>query len=777
MTQDIYEVDEFDVLLQSQTADILAHRLPAIDNNGAVALNLAARGFVVFPILQRSCGDWSPIMGWQAKATADPETVREWWTLHPGARVGLLAGAANGVSVLDLDTKNGKDGIRSLAALGFADLVALSPVRVRTPSGGWHLYFRYEPLLKNSAGKIGVGIDVKTAGGYVIAPGSYKDGKCYRVEGAPLGSIALPSFPTALIPATEPQHDPVEVLTEPTDVLRDWAARKVADRAAEVAQAEDGTRNSTLNNAAMYVGGLAAHGLVTEDEARAALWAAASLVGIKTREFRGTFRSGWKAGLRKPVSLGTATNAAEFDDLDGGDDFDSLMMVSRTLSADDDWDGGDVVDMPTSLIKTMNEKHALVIVSGKSLVATMADNGAPDLWQIRTFHDLYANKRIEVTEQVTNRRKLIQHSHAWMNHPDRRTYAGGIVFAPAGASDQQFNLWRGWAVKPNPEAECQLFLHHLANVICCGQQELYAYLLGWMAHLVQDTADKPGVAIVLRGLKGTGKDVVGRYLSKMIGSCHVANIAQPDHLLGKFNGHLQSAVLAHVEEALWAGSKQGESSLKNLITAPTLAIERKGVDTYQASSCLRVLMSSNEDWTVPASADERRFAVFDVSAHRRGDAKYFHELHREMEDGGASALLHFLQAYDLSGFNVRAAPESSGLAGQKIASLRGVALWWLEVLQEGKLPGCLDDSWDTCPQPVPREHIRQTFNEWSRKQRYGTDVASVQFGQQMRFYVSTIGEDQPRVGGGRVRRYILPPLDECRKLFERAIGACVPWDT
>jgi hypothetical protein len=493
---------------------------------------------------------------------------------------------------------------------------------------------------------------------------------------------------------------------------------------------------------------------------------------LKTRSKRAQRRAAARA-ISWARSKASPMDGSEFEDLD--DDFDCLLagIVGNApnidpVAADDEH--GDRID-------SMNRKHGLIIVGGKSLIAAAGENKSPDFWQVRTFHEIYANRRVDVKDRSTGKLKPVPLSQVWMAHPKRRTYPGGIVFAPEGANDRQFNLWRGFSVTASPTASCEIFLNHLRAIICNGDEALYTYACGWLAHLVQHPADKPGVAMVLRGLKGTGKDVVGRYLGRMIGGRHVANIAQQDHILGKFNEHLQSALLVHVEEAIWAGSKAGESVLKNLLTAPTLTIERKGVDAYQARSCFRMLMSSNESWTVPASADERRFAVFDVSAARRGNAEYFAALHAEMEGDGPAALLHFLREYDLSGFNVRAAPDSVGLTGQKLASLRGIHLWWFEALQAGEIPGGMGDtSWDDEAQHIVRETFRGEFRSWVRGRRFESDMDAARFGNAMHEMLPAIQDEQPRVGGRRVRRYVLPKLADCREAFAKWIGAAVPWE-
>lgn len=89
--------------------------------------------------------------------------------IPPGYGVGLATGERSGVVVIDLDRKNGVDGLESLRALGSIPDTLAS----RTGSGGLHLYFRWPGFaVKNSAGVLGPGIDVRGDGGYVVLPPS-----------------------------------------------------------------------------------------------------------------------------------------------------------------------------------------------------------------------------------------------------------------------------------------------------------------------------------------------------------------------------------------------------------------------------------------------------------------------------------------------------------------------------------------------------------------------------------------------------------------------------
>ena len=312
--------DDFGSLIGPDTSESTHTDSTAFSDNRAVAIDLGSRGFAVFPIRIWGDGDdWKPVKGFPERATDDVAQISAWWAKWPEARVGLLTDVRNDISVLDLDTKKGKDGIAALAALGFADLAALSPVRVRTPSGGWHLYFRHDQRLKNSTSEIGEGIDVKTRRGFVVAPGSLKDGLRYEPIGAPLGSVELPCFPEALIPEAEPEREPVEIVSEPTGEQLIWAENRLRKWAGRLTEMGEGGRNSALNSAAMWAGGAAAHGFLTRELVEEILSAAAAEAGLRKSEIRATFKSGFTKGLSKPISdfpTAVDTDASEFDDLD-----------------------------------------------------------------------------------------------------------------------------------------------------------------------------------------------------------------------------------------------------------------------------------------------------------------------------------------------------------------------------------------------------------------------------------------------------------------------------
>ncbi|TPI86425.1 DUF5906 domain-containing protein [Mesorhizobium sp. B2-8-9] len=501
---------------------------------------------------------------------------------------------------------------------------------------------------------------------------------------------------------------------------------------------------------------------------------------------------------RKLITMRTVVNAVrearlseEFDNLEDGDDFDTDSDLDEKPVADefDDLLGGGgrapkqskretklkKADVEAALghvppkVKRLNNKHAVVFLNGKTAILTEKDDGAVALGTVGDLHNFYENDRVatdKATEPVTK---------AWMRHKLRREYSNGVVFAPGREVKGAYNHWRGFSVEPDPEASCRLILAHLRKVICSNDERAANYTFGWWAHMIQRPEEKPGVAMVLRGKKGVGKDTIADYVGGLFPHHHV-KIANQDQLTGKFNAHMEKCLLLHVEEGFWAGSKNAEGVLKHLITTESLFIEPKGLNGYHIDSVLRLFMSSNEKWVVPATEDERRYFVLDVPPTKKGDHAYFAAIRHEMRNGGRAGLLHYLLNYDLSRFNVRAVPDTIALGEQKIEGLKNVEHWWFDMLESGRISADAEGDWWKEKAVVDKGDFYDTYVGWMHSRRYeGKQLNEVHFGKVMRQLVPAIETRRPRDGSQRLNQYAFPPLEECRQAFETFLGSEIVW--
>lgn len=342
-----------------------------------------------------------------------------------------------------------------------------------------------------------------------------------------------------------------------------------------------------------------------------------------------------------------------------------------------------------SVIKKMNEKHCFVLDGDKSRVFIdsyddMLKRKYYNSVSIQVFRDMYEAGSVLVDDGVS-KPKVKTPANAWLGDSERREYLGGVVFDPSGNQyTGKLNLWRGFSVKPK-KGNWDLIKNHLLKVISANDKDVYRYIMSWLALTLQKPEEQTEVALVLQGKKGTGKGVIGHLIRRFFAT-HAMHITSCKHLTGNFNRHLRDCAFLFVDEALWAGDRQHESVLKGIITEPVLTIEGKGANAYQAKNMLSILMASNEPWVVPASVDERRFCVVEVSESKLGDRMYYDALVSQCQSNTAqSAMLYELLDIDLSNFEVREIPETNALKEQRLHSMDSLGKWWVNVLSRGYL--------------------------------------------------------------------------------------------
>lgn len=136
------------------------------------ALYYQAKGFSVIPVKK----DKRPLIKWERYQTekAGPEQIKEWWKKWPDANIGLVTGKISGIMVVDIDSQEGHDALNE-----FIPDTLRTPIS-KTQSGGWHYIFKYQKGLVNRARVIN-GCDIRTDGGYIVAPASIgESGRAYQ---------------------------------------------------------------------------------------------------------------------------------------------------------------------------------------------------------------------------------------------------------------------------------------------------------------------------------------------------------------------------------------------------------------------------------------------------------------------------------------------------------------------------------------------------------------------------------------------------------------------
>ncbi len=436
---------------------------------------------------------------------------------------------------------------------------------------------------------------------------------------------------------------------------------------------------------------------------------------------------------------------------------------------------------PDQWMEELNRKHAVVMLGGKLAILNEGINPItkrPDVTfsAVNDFKGRYANHRI----MNPDTKRWIRVGEYWFSSKDRREY-DDIVFSPDAEIEGCYNLWRGFCIKPKP-GDWGLMYQHIRDVICGGNEEYLKWLLAWFARIVQDPGgERPGTAVILKGKKGTGK---GAFLNqfKYIFGNHFLAPSRQEHITGRFNTHLKDVLLLFCDEGFWAGNKSDEGVLKQLITEPHILVEPKGKDAFTVTSHVNIVMSSNEAWVVPASRDERRYFVLDVSdvylrEYSQEDRieKVFRPLWEQMNNGGREAMFHDLLHLDISDVNLRVAPRTLGLWEQMKKSNDPFEQWWRECLAEGV--NTQEGIWAG---EVDVQIVYQKFKSFMDDIAYrGRRMSDKAFGTALRKLCPVIERKRGTFLNETNQRpyfYKFPALEQCRAEYEDSLNIKINWE-
>ena len=108
--------------------------------------------------------------------TKDPEHIEKLFTLYPKAGVAIVTGEVSNLTIVDLDSE---DVMPKLKDAGLS--IPKDAYRVKTPRG-YHIYLKYDPELKQTAGGFIEHLDIRSDGGYCLtSPTQMPDNKGYEV--------------------------------------------------------------------------------------------------------------------------------------------------------------------------------------------------------------------------------------------------------------------------------------------------------------------------------------------------------------------------------------------------------------------------------------------------------------------------------------------------------------------------------------------------------------------------------------------------------------------
>lgn len=707
------------------------------------AIALADRGFWVFPLAP---GQKEPaIQAWQHAATRQYDAINSWWGANPRYNLGIFTGkfgetGEDALIAIDVDVKNGGIGDVELLRLELEGCDYPDTYIQTTPTGGRHLVFRTRTAVRSGASVLARNLDIRSAGGYIVGAGSVLHGTPYRAN-----LYAPAAAPAWLLERTKPARALVVAQDIRADLGHAYARAKDYLRTAPVAVQGAGGDDCTYRVAAKV-----------KD------------YGVPEAVCLALLDAQWNQRCEPPWSFPEletkVRHAYQYGANPIGIDAPEAVFTPAVAP-----------QTGVSPIEKINQKYAYVVSGGGQHVlwetTDAAGHAKLEHLSLETFHGKFAAERVQTGDGSS-----IALSKMWFTSPQRRSY-DGLVFAPEQTVNPRFyNLWTGFAYEPAPTGQHPMvarFLEHAFENVCARNENLFNWLVGYFAHLIQKPWEKPLVALVFRGAKGVGKNALIERIGALLGG-HFLLSATRRYLVGNFNSHLERLLLFVLDEAFWSGDKQAEGVLKDLVTGRDHVIERKGHEPYTVANKTRICIIGNEEWLVPASHDERRFAVFNVGQGRKQDVQYFTEMREGLERGGYGYLLTYLQHYNIT-TNVNVAPDTEGLSEQKYQSLDPVLQWWFDSLTEGHLIGLAGSEW---LDQIKCDDARFAFRMYTRQRNIQSRLPDDRtFGRQLSRCAPSAQHKRAskEIDGERPYVYQFGTLQQHRQEWAQYIGHAVTW--
>jgi len=637
------------------------------------------------------------------------------WTDGPGAarNAGINC---HGLLVIDVDVKDGRDGPGSLARLEGQYGRLPDTLVQRTPSGGFHYVFAAGSPVGNSAGRLGEGLDVRGERGYVVAAGSVVGtGEYVILHDRPIADA--PDWLVNLAGAAPTgERDPSADVT--TD--NETAMTRALSYLSSTPPPPSGERNATCWQVAAHVKDFGLSEPLTL-QLMLTVWNPRLSEPMDDGELTETVR---KAYLHGRQAVGASTPEAAFRDI-------ALVAAAGPAAAGPADDS--LIEQAADL--SVLQKRFLGMQQGAGF--RLFDTQSPDIRQalitIEAFQNLMGSNDPLGEGFTPSDVELFVKTRAWNSWRSFDT-----IPPPLKTPPKVWNTWKGMTpgeIEDFDEAVAalDLWMEHLHTNITTGNAAWAEWILNWFAHMVQFPGDKPLSALVLYSAgRGTGKNAFIERIAAMCGS-HSKVFSNSRYLESNFNAHLYGLLLAVFNEAFWSGNKNSDSILKSMITEREMMIELKGVDPVQVRNFMRVVIMGNDSWIVPAAADERRYAVFEVGEKWKQHNDVFQRMRIGMDQaGGGKLLFDMLMAREVDHELVNRPPQTPALRDQKLRSLNLAQVTWHQILSSGCVPGAPAlDLEKTRSIPIElfivaaRAEARNSGARWANAQRLLGDLRAI----------------------------------------------------
>ena len=252
-----------------------------------------------------------------------------------------------------------------------------------------------------------------------------------------------------------------------------------------------------------------------------------------------------------------------------------------------------------------------------------------------------------------------------------------------------FSYFRGYDYKQLDEVKEELikpFLNHIHDVIANKNEDVYKYILVWIASILQKPNFKTETALVILGNQGTGKNVFTNVICKLMARYANENVTSIESIVGKFNAILENKKLLVLNElqSIDCNKYLNSDALKSVITDKKVNINQKNEPERLCENVANFIMVSNNNVPIKIESTDRRYMVTKTSDEKRGDFDYFDNLCDSFTPEFYENLFTFFMKLDVKNYNLRKIPGTEQKELIKEASMSSYELFAREYYEEIK---------------------------------------------------------------------------------------------
>lgn len=295
-------------------------------------------------------------------------------------------------------------------------------------------------------------------------------------------------------------------------------------------------------------------------------------------------------------------------------------------------------------------RHPCTYIHRCSLTGAMFEMSGKD------FRETYQNTR-EVEKPISfwkaGHEEYVRAHEAWMRDPERREFREmDFLPPPLNCPKHTYNLWDGMAAErivAEDSGTAEPFVQHV-DILMGGHFGKIRNILSVLAQIVQQPGKLVGISVILQGVEGAGKDTLLEMFELVLGDKLYLMTEEPDKDL--FATHAEGRVnklCINVNEPNIENLGKHIDRLKAVITMKKFVVNPKYLRPYQVNNLCRFFFTTNNPDSIPIGQDRaRRYYPLKCSSELAGNAGYFKELYRYMEDpANIRAIYDYLMAFPL----------------------------------------------------------------------------------------------------------------------------------